>query len=224
LFDQLFRRHLENVYRVLGEAPPTSLARPISGHKPRVRYTQPRGFLDVRIDGRQSSYFEWSGAGTYTAGSERGSMTLVSDGVIREIRFGFNERTLFIRVDTAGAADRDLAATGVDGEGGGSSELRVRFVEPRDTDLVVRQAGPGAFECVLLRQEKALAGASPVAAVGRVLEAAVAFEALGTRPGELLGFFVELFAEGRSLDRAPAEGMLELEVPGPEFQARAWQA
>lgn len=215
LFDQLFRRHLENVYRLLGEAPPTALARPIGGHKPRVLHSQPREFLDVGIDGRQTSYFEWTGAGLYEAGSERGSMTMVSDGVVRQIRFGFNARSLFVRIDTAGEAVQALSDC---------DNLRVRFVEPQETELIVSGWRRGDVECVLHRQGAATGLNSLQAGVQRVIEIAVPFESLEVRPGEPLSFFVELFAGGQSVDRSPQEGTIDLRVPQANFESLHWQA
>ncbi len=39
LFDYLFRKHLQNVYVLLGDTPPPELARPISRKGQRVHYT-----------------------------------------------------------------------------------------------------------------------------------------------------------------------------------------
>src|SRR5439155_11769578 len=45
LFDYLFRKHLQNIYVLLGEAPPADLARPISRRGQRAGHTLPRAFL-----------------------------------------------------------------------------------------------------------------------------------------------------------------------------------
>jgi alpha-amylase/alpha-mannosidase (GH57 family) len=215
LFDQLFRRHLENVYRVLGEAPPTSLARPIGGNKPRVLHTLPRGFLDVCVDGRQTSFFEWTGAGRFSAGSERGSMTLVSEGLVRELRFGFDRRTLYVRIDTNGDARSTLL---------GCDNLRVRFVEPQETELIVSGWNSPRTEFEL-RRDGVNAGLNHLqGAVQRVVEVAIPFESLRVRPGEPVSFFVEMFTGGQSVDRTPNEGTIDLSIPNGEFEALNWQA
>src|SRR5665213_480422 len=52
LFDYLFRKHLQNIYLLLGDEPPPDLSRPISRRaRQHVHYTTPRAFLDVKIDG-----------------------------------------------------------------------------------------------------------------------------------------------------------------------------
>ena len=61
LFDYLFRKHLQNVYRLAGRTNRRSdLSRPISRTRPQrlSTYTLPRRFPDVRIDGR-ATFFEW---------------------------------------------------------------------------------------------------------------------------------------------------------------------
>src|SRR4030088_811997 len=54
VFDQLFRKHLQNVYLLLGDQPPPELARPIKRRGQKPMHTLPRSFLDVKIDGRET--------------------------------------------------------------------------------------------------------------------------------------------------------------------------
>lgn len=215
VFDQLFRRHLENVYRVLGEAPPTSLARPIGGGQVRIHHTQPRGFLDVTVDGQRTSFFEWTGAGQYNCGNGRGSMALVSQGILRTILFGFNARELFVRIDTVGEAVSELKE---------ADSLRIRFVEPPDTELIVSGWKTGAVQAEWRQQGTTTAVRGVKVAADRIVEAAIPFEAFPASPGKPLSFFVELFEHGQSIDRAPGEGTIDLSVPSPHFDEVHWQA
>src|SRR5205085_5069895 len=96
LFDQLFRKHLQNVYTCLGAQPPSLLNRPITRLVRRTIHSEPKGFLAVKVDGRRT-YFEWINAGHYISGSERGTMTLVTEGVIREVYFGYDVEQLMLR-------------------------------------------------------------------------------------------------------------------------------
>ncbi|MHC5544033.1 alpha-amylase/alpha-mannosidase, partial [Singulisphaera rosea] len=102
LFDHLFRKHLRNVYTLLGQEPPGNLFTPISqagSHK--SIHDQPNSFLRVNVDGR-SSYFEWINAAHYVCGNERGTMALVSRGLLQSVWFGFDAERLLVRVDTEG--------------------------------------------------------------------------------------------------------------------------
>src|SRR5258708_11552232 len=91
LFDQLFRKHLQNVYTCLGTQPPSLLNRPITRLVRRTIHSEPKGFLAVKVDGRRT-YFEWINAGHYIAGSERGTMALVTQRVTPQRPFDFHSQ------------------------------------------------------------------------------------------------------------------------------------
>ena len=102
LFDRLFRKHLQNVYLVLGEQPPGELARPIrQGQRHPQVYSEPTGLLSVKVDGRRS-YFEWINAGHYICGGSRGTMSMVTQGYISDLYFGFDTERLLLRLDSRG--------------------------------------------------------------------------------------------------------------------------
>ena len=110
LFDRLFRKHLQNVYKLLGEQPPTELARPIRQATRRSQiYTEPTGLLNVKVDGRRS-YFKWINAGHYVCGGSRGTMSMVSQGYISDLYFGFDTERLFVRLDSRGGPFREQLA------------------------------------------------------------------------------------------------------------------
>ena len=92
LFDRLFRKHLQNVYAVLGEEPPAELARPISqGHRHPRQHTEPTGLLQVKVNGRRS-YFEWINAGRYVCQGSRGTMSMAGEGLDRRSVFRLRHR------------------------------------------------------------------------------------------------------------------------------------
>ncbi len=215
LFDQLFRRHLENVYRILGETPPTVLSRPIGGARQRVLHTLPRKFLDVHLDG-QAKFFEWANAGRYTAGSERGTMTLVSRGMIREILFGFDQEHLLILIRTTGKAALDLKTM---------DSLRIRFVDPEETELIVQGWDQQDLKPILRKNHEGEIPTSATVAAQQVVELSIPFADLGVAPEDPLSFFVEVLESGsQSLDRAPSEGTINLRTPSKTFEAWNWQA
>src|SRR5262249_41643319 len=88
LFDYLFRKLVQSVYRRGAAAPPRALGRPIGRRTQRAVHTLPRSFLEVKIDGRQT-FFEWISAGRYTCQNERGAMAMVTRGPLKELYFGF---------------------------------------------------------------------------------------------------------------------------------------
>ena len=121
-----------------------------------------------------------------------------------------------MRIDTAADATEILSDC---------DNLRIRFVEPQETELIVtgwrRDSG---VDCQLHRPGEVVSLTQLHAAVHRIVEAAIPFETLGVRAGDPLSFFVELFAGGQSHDRTPNEGTIDLRVPQPNFESLHWQA
>jgi alpha-amylase/alpha-mannosidase (GH57 family) len=229
LFDALFRKHLQNVYLLLGDAPPAELARPISKHSQRAIHTLPRSFLDVKVDGRES-FFEWIAAGHYVCRQERGTMAMVTPGPLGNLYFGFNTNELFIRVDLDRPAREALVEY---------DALRITFVEPAGWELIL--ARPGAsitggptegqtigpnplnlYLCQRVEGSEPRQAAGARAGVDQIVEVAVPFEVLGLKVDQPIQFFVELLQGTQSRDRAPLEGTIQFSRPSPYFEQIMW--
>jgi alpha-amylase/alpha-mannosidase (GH57 family) len=212
LFDYLFRKHLQNVYLVLGEEPPADLSRPISRRGQRVHYTQPRALLDVKIDGRYT-FFEWVSAGHYVCQNERGTMAMAARGPLEELYFGFDLEHLFVRIDCDRPARSALADYDV---------WRVGFIEPAGFEARVYQPGRPSQRAELLREGRLVEAAGLAAAVDQIAEMAVPFDRLGVAVDGPVQFFVELLQGGQSRDRAPREGTIALARPSRDFEQIMW--
>lgn len=97
-FDQLYRAHLAEVYRQLGVPAPAELSRPIVPAPPAAIQHLPCGLIDVIVDGRETSYFEWMGAGLYHPDSRQGAMH-GSPQPAHALYYGSDARSLFVRID-----------------------------------------------------------------------------------------------------------------------------
>jgi alpha-amylase/alpha-mannosidase (GH57 family) len=216
LFDSLFRKHLQNVYRLLGDEPPASLSRPISRRAGRVHHTLPRALLEVKIDGRYT-FFEWLGAGHYTCHQERGTMAMATQGPLREVYFGFDLENLLLRVDCEGKAATALAPF---------DTWRIGFVEPAGYEVRVSEPGRPGQAGRLWRDGEPVpppaAGTRLRVAVGRIAEAAVPFDELGVPVEGPVQFYVELLSGGQSRDRAPRQGAIALHRPSPDYERIMW--
>ena len=212
LFDYLFRKHLQNVYLLLGDQPPAELARPISRRGQKPMHTLPRSFLDVKIDGRET-FFEWLSAGHYTCQNERGTMAMVTHGPIKDLYFGFNPTTLLLRIDFELPAKAALADF---------ETLRVGFVEPPDLELRIDQPGRAGQSWKFLIQGQPVLAARVDMALDRIVELAFPFELLGVRVDQPIQFYVEVLESQQSRDRAPREGTVHLTCPSPDFERIMW--
>jgi alpha-amylase/alpha-mannosidase (GH57 family) len=212
LFDYLFRKHLQNVYLLLGDTPPADLARPISRRGHRSHYTLPRTFLDVKIDGR-FTFFEWVSAGRYTCQNERGTMAMAARGPLKEVYFGFDLHKLFVRVDCYGRARETLADY---------DALRVGFVEPAGWEVLIHHPGRKNQTVELLHNGQSVEPNDVAMGIDQIAELSVPFARLGVKADAPVQFFVELLKGGHGRDRAPREGVIALTCPSPDFEHIMW--
>lgn len=210
LFDQLFRKHLQNVYLLLGEAPPPDLARPISRQGQRAVHTVPRSFMSAKIDGKKT-FFEWVNSGHYTCQNERGTMAQVTRGPIKEVFFGFNVQQLLIRIDFESTARAALADY---------EYLRVGFIEPAGVELAIWPKKPATFTW---RRDGVETDATGIEiGVDQIAETAIPFDSLGVKVGQPVQFYVELVQGDQSRDRAPREGAISFTRPSADFERIMW--
>jgi alpha-amylase/alpha-mannosidase (GH57 family) len=218
LFDYLFRKHLQNVYTLLGDTPPPDLARPIMRRGQRPTYTMPRSFLDVKVDGKRT-FLQWLGAGRYVCQNERGTMAMVSRGPIKEVHFGFNLTELLVRVDFETSAQLGLV---------GFDSIRVGFLEPAGYDVFVHRLPGDAPPRSAWQPPQLLHLGQPAESTGmqigidQILEMSIPFALLGAKVEQPLHFFVELLESCQSRDRAPREGTINLVCPSPHFEQIMW--
>jgi alpha-amylase/alpha-mannosidase (GH57 family) len=99
-FDQIYREHLANVYRVLGLATPPELSQSILRTQVRETYTPPTGSIHPIVDGLIGSYFEWLGAGVYAVDQRDGAMH-GKRALLKEVLYGSDGESIFVRVDFA---------------------------------------------------------------------------------------------------------------------------
>jgi hypothetical protein len=220
LFDYLFRKHLQNVYVLLGDAPPPDLARPICRRSQRAVHTLPRAFLDVKVDGRRT-FFEWLSAGRYTCQNDRGTMAMATRGVMKEVYFGFHPQTLLIRIDFDDPARATLADF---------DAVRIGFAEPAGFEVCVTDLSSPRPVAQIHTRAEAARGTAPRSdavallevGIDQIVELAIPFERLKVSVDQPIQFFIELLQGGQSRDRAPREGTINLSCPSPDFEQIMW--
>ena len=97
-FDDLYREHLSNVYRLLELPPPEELSRPIRMMQDHDFHQRPANPIHPVIDGEVTSYFEWMGAGRYRSDTRSGSMH-GGRTLVRELYYGADGQNLYLRLD-----------------------------------------------------------------------------------------------------------------------------
>jgi alpha-amylase/alpha-mannosidase (GH57 family) len=100
-FDELYRKHLSNVYQALGGTPPDYLAQPITGGLARPSFTPQTAYIRPEVSGDMVRYFEWMGAARYTADQRSGAMH-GKQFLMDEVFAGIDEKYVYGRLDFTG--------------------------------------------------------------------------------------------------------------------------
>lgn len=216
-FDALFRRHLMNLYELIGRPVPDRLHVPILRQVKEVHPTRAEAaFVYPEIDGRVGSYFEWLAAALFDVGAGGGGAMHAGEHLIARLFYGFDPGNLYLRLDFIPEMDApDLSRL----------SFAVRFLAPADEQVVFR-IGDGTCEARQYVhkeegewQERAFAGK---AAYRDVLEIGLPFAPMGWRPGDEIHIFVRVLEGETERERWPAQGYLAVRLPDPDFEAQQW--
>jgi alpha-amylase/alpha-mannosidase (GH57 family) len=139
-FDELYRKHLSNVYQALGAIPPDSLAQPITGLEVRPSFVPQTAYIHPRVAGDKVRYFEWMGAAIYTADHRAGAMH-GKQFLLDSVYAGIDATSLYGRLDFAGNVPLVDFEIVVNVESWASSEAR-----PRRTLRLVASASAGRIK------------------------------------------------------------------------------
>jgi len=207
-FDALYRKHLTGVYLALSQVAPEELAKPIKRKPEHALQVPPTGFLTIKVDGRDTSYFEWLGSGLYSPERRGGSM----HGRIfhlRELRYGFEEDRFSVRVDLFPEALAELEDPEFRVTIGAAEELTVmvKLERGRLKEFAVEK-GP---LCLLNPKELAQA------AFDRTLEVSVNRSEINLKGQKSLRLGVALWHGGLPVDVLPAEGFLEIALGDEQY-------
>jgi alpha-amylase/alpha-mannosidase (GH57 family) len=200
-FDALYRKHLTAVYLALGLVAPEELAKPIKRKPERAYQLPPSANLTVKVDGVDSSYFEWLGAGVYSP-LQRGGAMHGRVFYLKELRYGFEEERLVVRVECFTDSLAELEEPEFRIIVGAAEELTVvvNLERGRMREFAVE------MNRVCLLHPDAIASA----AYARTLEVAIKKDALQLKGLTRLTLGVALWHGGLPIDVMPAEGFVEV--------------
>ena len=209
-FDALYRKHLTGIYLALGQVAPEDLAKPIKRHPEHAIQLAPAGLLRVKVDGRETSYFEWLGAGLYSPERRGGSM----HGrvfYLHEMRYGFEEDRFCVRIDTFPETMSELE----------DPEFRITVCGAEDLVIVVKLQRGRIQEFAVEKARVCLLNLESVAvaAFDRILEVAIHRDQLDLKDQTRLKLGVALWHGGLPVDVLPAEGFLDILLGEDNF---AW--
>ncbi len=200
-FDQLFRDHLANVYRLLGKEAPAELSVAIAQTAFKPQHEAPTGLIQPTIDGLLTSSREWENAGEYSP-DPRMKTLHGQRALLQGIRYGSDGQNLYIRVDLTEPV---------------APESGLEFV-------LKMRTGAGQFEIrstaegMVTETEIPLSGVQVAAA--DLYEARVSMSAMRVRLGDPVHLRFEVLREGVPLAALPQDG--ELLLHSGNFAAYAY--
>lgn len=218
-FDELYRSHLANVYRLLGANPPDYLHHPISTEFiGKVRTIPQTAYIRPRIDSPNIGYFDWLGAASFTA-DRRGSSMHGKQFLLERAYAGIDIRNFFFRVDVAGELNGEhMLETRIEVLPAAVDQKRKAFLARfliSDRTLVTID--------LIAQSENSENGNRPnnfsrdlKASFEKVLRAKVPLSLLGAVLGDTLLLRFSIFRDQLPLDALPTQGWMELPIIGEE--------
>jgi alpha-amylase/alpha-mannosidase (GH57 family) len=210
LFDELFRLHLQNVYRILGIEPPAHLEVPICLPSSDLGYTHPLRLLSPDISGETERYFNWLGAGQLDLTRQQTAM-FQGDRIGQKLFFGFGSRDFFLRLDLSRHPEA----------------VTLRFLLPHPSRATLRLMSPGKVAVVFETSEDGVvfteAPATEIQAWwGRSLVLSIPRQLLRVEAHHEFAFFVQVLEGGLQRERYPERGAIEMSAPGRDFESEQW--
>jgi alpha-amylase/alpha-mannosidase (GH57 family) len=144
-FDELYRKHLSNVYQALGAVPPDSLAQPITGAEVRPSFVPQTAYIHPRVAGDKVRYFEWMGAAIYTADHRAGAMH-GKQFLLDSVYAGIDSTYVYGRLDFTGNVPEEDFDLVVNLESWASGEPRARRVLRVEASVHERTLGAWKIE------------------------------------------------------------------------------
>jgi alpha-amylase/alpha-mannosidase (GH57 family) len=211
-FDELYRKHLSNVYHALGAVAPEALAQPISGSYVQPYFTPQTAYIRPPIDGKNLGYFDWLGAAAH-ATDQRSSAMHGKVHLLDTIYAGIDETNLYCRADFAQPPSswpeaKSRLVIGIEGIDPAASE-------PARTYKLEAEVSKGQLLSWALRKNgdsETTKADSIRASMESIFECQIPLELIGATIGWLLRVRFSIWRDQLPLDVLPQDGSLELHV------------
>ncbi|OGW43166.1 MAG: hypothetical protein A2Y66_04350, partial [Nitrospirae bacterium RBG_13_41_22] len=212
-FDELFRMNLMKVYKEIGKDAPQHLFIPVlredRGISPEITI---RGFIEPKIDGIVTSYYEWYQCAHMDIKKYGGSMHK-AESILSNLYYGFNKDNLFLRIDPA-IPFIELPD---------NTKFSINIVKPSQIKIII--SVKPSLKAELFRKSnetwEKIKDISDVA-VQDIFELGIPFIDLNAGEKDEINLFISIIKNGEEIERCPWRGYIVLTVPTPDFEAIMW--
>ena len=218
-FDELYRRHLSNVYTALEGVPPEELTVPIASGFVRPGYHPQTAYVRARVDGLVSGYFEWMGAASYTS-DQRSSAMHGKQFLFDAVYAGLDADSLSGRLDFHAGLPQEPYQIVVNIEV--SRDAKDRSAPVDSYRLVVDAQGQNILRWVLSNgSERNILARYPgnngnddtaevEVAIAEIFEMRLPFHIVGAQSGSRIRLRFTLWRDQLPADSLPVEGWIDL--------------
>ena len=225
IWDNQFRLHLRNVYKLMGARAPARLFQPIIKRTP----TPERGVPSTTISPTSRHDPAWAQGGYYLVGSGFGALHRPA-GFVERVYYGNDDEKMYFRIDSprSGAELEQqnielwlyiAGAPATDGKGdlelplprGSMGELGF---EPAYVVRITPRAQGGKLTIVKVLEPGSRGVAEASWDIDDPFAIAIPFARLGKRPGDAFELALVVSRDGRDIEVVPPSGALGIRVPG----------
>ncbi len=226
IWDNQFRLHLRNVYKLMGSRAPARLFQPIIKRAPAPE----SGIPAVAISPASYDDPEWSKAGYYLVGSGFGALHRPA-GIVERVAYGNDDEQLYFRIDTprspaeleAQHIDFWLYCSGKPAGDGAAADIDLPLAEAATADLgfepayavrIVPRALGGSVTVARIVEPQNRGVVETAWEVPDPFFVAIPFQRLGKRAGDTLEMALVVTRDGKDIEVVPPAGSLGVRVPG----------
>ena len=218
-FDELYRRHLSNVYTALEGVPPEELTVPIASGFVRPSYHPQTAYVRAKVDGLVTGYFEWMGAASYTS-DQRTSAMHGKQFLLDAVYAGLDADSISGRLDFHMGLPEDPYQIVVNIEV--SHEPKDRNAPVDSYRLVADAQGHNLLSWVLSNGDERNILASSLTqdgnsntnqvevAIAEIFEMRLPFRLVGAQPGSRIRLRFTVWRDQLPADSLPVEGWIDL--------------
>lgn len=193
-FDQLYRDHLSNVYRLLDEPIPPDLGQSLLTESDTTFHDPPGGFIQPTIDGKLTSRLEWQDAGRYRMAGRSGAMHSRRP-LVQDLYYGTDGQNIFFRLDLIERPSKTAPLT---------FQFRIRNSEAETFYLSIGSDGQPSLV------GESLAAGSVSSVVDELAEVRISMSLLHLRRGDPISLKLTVYRDGLPVAVVPRTGELQL--------------
>ncbi len=211
-FDELYRKHLSNIYQLLGGEVPLYLAQPIAAGAVRPNYIPQTAYITPRIGTGIARYFDWLGAAVYNADRHTSAMH-GKQFFLDSIYAGVNDEFFFGRLDFCESPSEPMQLVV-------NLEVTAPTTSVKETPhrtwRLTAKIDHSLQDWELRNSEVLASSQQPVDGVmvtmTKMFEFQLPLSLLGAEHGGIIHLRFSLWREGLPMDALPVEGSLDMHV------------